>query len=351
MFALVLVVIHFGLLLGFLETSANVVEHSGADIWIAAPGLPHVNGGAAMPESRRYKALEVPGVARVDKFVLAFSTWKLPRGSEELVQIAGFDPGGPMGGPWNVVRGTTDAVREDDAVIIDDLFREKLGVSRVGDTVEIAGHRARVAGFTHGIRSFTTAPYIYTSFKNALNYAGLAEGQTIFLLVKAKPGVNLGDLKRGLAAAVPGVDVYTNQEMVRKTQAYWVFRTGAGVTTLMGAVLGLLVGLVVVAQTIYAATMDHIREFGTLKAMGARNRSIYRVIIEQALLSAFMGYGVAIAVGLLIVRANADGTTEILLPPELVAGTLALAVGMCVAASVLSIRKATGIDPALVFKG
>jgi len=350
-FALVLIVVQFGLFLGFLETSANVVEHSGADIWIAAPGIPHVNGGAAMPESRRYKALEVPGVARVDKFLLVFSTWKLPKGSQESVQITGFDPDGRMGGPWNLVKGSVDDVRADDAVLIDDLFREKLGVTRIGDTVEIAGHRARVAGFTHGIRSFTTAPYVYTSFKNALNYTRLTEDQTMFLLVKAKPGVNIGDLKDRLAAAVPGVDVYTNAEMMRKTETYWVFRTGAGVTTLMGAVLGLLVGLVVVAQTIYAATVDHIREFGTLKAMGARNRYIYRVIIEQALLSAFMGYAVAITVGLAIVHGNANGTTEILLPPQMVAGTLALALAMCVAASVISIRKATSIDPALVFKG
>lgn len=350
-FALVLIVIQFGLFLGFLETSANVVEHSGADIWIAAPGIPHVNGGAAMPESRRFKALEVPGVARVDKFLLVFSPWKLPGGSQESVQITGFDPDGRMGGPWNVVQGSIDAVREDDAVIIDELFRDKLGVSRIGDTVEISGHRARVAGFTHGIRSFTTAPYVYTSFKNALNYTRLTEDQTMFLLVKAKPGIDIGDLKRRLAAAVPGVDVYTNSEMMHKTQGYWVFRTGAGVTTLMGAVLGLLVGLVVVAQTIYAATVDHIREFGTLKAMGARNRYIYRVIIEQALLSALMGYAVAITIGLLIVHGNAGGTTEILLPPQMVAGTAALAVAMCVMASVISIRKATDIDPALVFKG
>jgi putative ABC transport system permease protein len=108
---------------------------------------------------------------------------------------------------------------------------------------------------------------------------------------------------------------------------------------------------VVVAQTIYATTVDHIREFGTLKAMGARNRYIYRVIVEQALLSALMGYAVAITVGLLIVRGNANGTTEILLPPQMVAGTLALAVIMCVAASIISIRKATDIDPALVFRG
>ena len=77
-FALVLILVQFGLFLGFLDTSANVVEHSGADLWIAAPGIPHVNGGAPIPEKRRYKALAVPGVERVEKLAINFVNWKLP---------------------------------------------------------------------------------------------------------------------------------------------------------------------------------------------------------------------------------------------------------------------------------
>jgi putative ABC transport system permease protein len=114
--------------------------------------------------------------------------------------------------------------------------------------------------------------------------------------------------------------------------------------------LGLLVGMVVVAQTIYAATVDHIREFGTLKAMGAANRYIYRVIVEQAVLSASMGYAVAIVVALLVVHAAHSGDAPILLPAAVAAGLFGLAVLMCVAASVISIRKATQIDPAMVFR-
>jgi putative ABC transport system permease protein len=350
-FALVLIIVQFGLFLGFLETTANVVANSGADLWISAPGIPHVNAGAPLLEKRRYKALSVEGVERVDRFALNFANWKLPSGAQQNVQVAGFELKGGMGGPWNIVEGSIDALQGEDTVLIDELYKNKLGVERVGDTLEINGRRARVVGFTSGIRSFTTAPYIYTSFKNAQNYTQLSTDQTFFLLVRLKPGADPQAVKAALAGAISGVEVSTNSEMAKLTQNYWLFSTGAGVTTLLGAFLGLIVGVVVVAQTIYSATVDHIREFGTLKAMGARNSYIYRVIIEQAILSALMGYAVAIVVGIFISRSSATGEAAILLPREMIVGVLALAVFMCIAASVLSIRKATSIDPAMVFKG
>lgn len=350
-FALVLIIVQFGLFLGFTDTSANIVEQSGADLWLSAPGIPHVNGGSPIPEKRRYKALADPGVERVERYVLQFVSWKLPSGAQQSVQIVGFELDGGMGGPWNLVSGSINDLRAEDTVIIDELYAGKLGITRLGQTVEINGRRARVAGFTHGIRSFTTAPYVFTAFKNAQNYAGLAQNETLFLLVKARAGEDLQALKRRLQAAVPGVELYTNAEMHAKTRDYWLFNTGAGVTTLMGSALGLLVGIVVVAQTIYSATVDHIREFGTLKAMGAKNRYIYRVIIEQAVLSAAMGYAIAIAVGVFVVRGSERGEAAILMPPAVAAGVFGVAVLMCVAASVISIRKATSIDPAMVFRG
>ncbi len=350
-FALVLIIVQFGLFLGFLETTANVVVYSGADLWISAPGIPHVNAGAPMLEKRRYKALSVAGVERVDRFALNFVNWRLPSGAEQAIQVAGFDLNGRMGGPWNLIEGSVEDLRGEDTIILDELYKQKLGVERVGETVEISNRRARVVGFTSGIRSFTTSPYIYTSFKNSQNYTQIASGETYFLLVRLQPGADPQAVKAALGEAIPGVEVSTNDEMAKRTQNYWLFSTGAGITTLLGAFLGLVVGVVVVAQTIYSATVDHIREFGTLKAMGARNSYIYRVIIEQALLSATMGYAVAICIGIFISRSSAAGEAVILLPNEMIGGVFLLALGMCVAASILSIRKATTIDPAMVFKG
>lgn len=350
-FALVLVLIQFGLFLGFLDTTANIVASSGVDLWVTATGIPHVNGATPIPESWRYRVLSVSGVEKVSKYNIQFVNWKLPSGSQEAVQIVGFDLETGLGGPWNLVAGSIDDLRGEDTVIVDDLYKKKLGVTGLGHIAEIQGKRARVVGFTHAIRSFTTSPYIFTSFKNSQNYSRVPVDQTMFMLVHTTPGANLAEVKKAIRESVPSVDIYTNAELQKKTQNYWLFSTGAGITTLMGAALGLMVGMVVVAQTIYASTVDHIREFGTLKAMGAGNSYIYKVIIEQALISAVFGYSMAIIAGYFVARQSESANAAILLPPEMAWGTLALAVVMCIGASVISIRKATTIDPALVFKG
>ena len=350
-FALVLIVVQFGLFLGFTTTISGLIDHSGADLWIGSKHVPYIEQGAPFSERKLYQALATPGVAAAEKYITRFADWKRPDGRHESVQVVGFNPDVGFGGPWDVVTGSVSELKTADAVLLDELYREKLGVTHLGQVVEINGHRARVVGFTRGIRSFTTSPYVFTSFKNAQNYARLREDQTNFILVQAKPGVNLPALKRALAARLTDVDVFTSAEFSRMTRFYWMFSTGAGVAVLLAAVLGLVVGVVVVAQTIYASTVDHLREYGTLKAMGATNAYLYGVIIQQAVISAVMGYGLGIVAGWFVVRGSREGGAAILLPWPMAVGMFGLTLLMCVGASVVSIQKVTRLDPAMVFKG
>jgi putative ABC transport system permease protein len=147
------------------------------------------------------------------------------------------------------------------------------------------------------------------------------------------------------------VEVFTSHEFSRMTQIYWMFTTGAGVAVLLAALLGLVVGFVVVAQTIYATTMDHLREYGTLKAMGAPNSYVYKVIIKQAAMSAVMGYVLGMIVSAFVVRASQSGGAAILLPLPMAIGMFFLTLAMCVGAALVSISKVTSLDPAMVFKG
>ncbi len=265
--------------------------------------------------------------------------------------MVGFDPDQPLGGPWNVVEGRVADLKLDDNVFVDELYKVKLGVTGIGDVFEIRGRRARVAGFTRGIRSFTTSPYVFTSFKNAQNYVTLPEDQTIFILITAENSVRLDELSRRLVARVKDVDVVTTSRFSTMTRFYWMFTTGAGVAVLLAALLGLVVGVVVVAQTIYATTMDHIREYGTLKAMGATNGYLYRVIMQQAVISAVAGYSLAMVVSWFVVRGSEKGGAAILLPWPVALGMLGLTLVMCTGAALVSINKVTRLDPAMVFKG
>jgi len=350
-FAVVLIVVELGLFLGFTTATSSLIDRSGADLWITAPRVPYIEQAVPFSERKLATVLATPGVAKAAKYIVRFTQWKRPDGRQESVQIVGVEISSGLGVPWNLVEGTLDDLRKPDAVFIDEIYRHKLGVSQIGQVVEIRGRRARVAGFTRGIRAFTTSPYVFTTFKNALDYADVDEDRTLYLLVKAAPGADVEALGTAIAGRVRDVDVVTNTGFSRMTQVYWMFTTGAGIAVLLAALLGLIVGVVVVAQTIYATTVDHIREYGTLKAMGATNRYLYGVIVLQAVTSAVIGYGLGMIVSVFVVRASEQGGAAIQLPAPMAAGMLGLTFVMCVGAAIVSINKVTRLDPAMVFKG
>lgn len=352
-FALVLIIVQFGLFLGFTTTTSNNIDHSQADLWIVFHSVSYFDTGRMFSERKYYDVLATPGVQQAEKYIQNFAYWKKPDGGVENVQVIGFHPGSGLGEPWNIVQGDVQDVKLEDGVIIDELYKEKLGVSKVGDRVEIGDHRARVVGFTHGIRSFTTSPFVYTSFKNALNYTRptAREDQLTYILVKVAPGHSVAEVQKNLRQHITDVDIYTREEFSQRTRFYWMFTTGAGLAVLTAALMGLIVGIAVVAQTIYAATMDHIREYGTLKAMGATNSYLYRVLVEQAVWSAVLGYGFALIVAHFIVQGSEKGGAVILMPFSMKIGMFFLAIFMCIAAALVSINKVTRLDPAVVFKG
>jgi putative ABC transport system permease protein len=350
-FAVVLIVVQIGLFIGFTTTTSGLIDHSGVDIWIGPRHVPYLEQATPFSERKLYQVLATPGVEEAEKYIVRFSDWQRPDGGHEGIQVVGFNPDSKVGAPWNVVVGRVADLKEPDAVMVDQFYAAKLGVTGIRQTFEIQGRRARVVGFTNGIRAFTTTPYVFTTFKNAQGYARLREDQTLYILVKAKPGVDLEELKHHLGERVRDVDVYTTPEFSHMTRYYWMFSTGAGIAVLLAALLGLVVGVVVVAQTIYATTMDHLREYGTLKAMGAANSYVYRVIIKQAAISALLGYLVGMVVSVFVVHGSQTGGASIVLPWPMGVGMLGLTLLMCVIAAVVSINKVTRIDPAMVFKG
>ena len=350
-FSVVLVAVQTGLFLGFTTTTSNVIDNSGADFWVMSKGVKYIEVGVPFSEKKLYHARAVEGVAEAEKYIVRFGTWKHPDGADLSCEVIGFDPDTSLGAPWRVVEGSLHDLKLQDTVMIDRFYAPKLGATHLGQTVEIRGVRARVVGFTQGIRTFTTAPLVFASYRNALRYTDMKPDETSYLLVKARPGASLERLRADLLARLSDVDVLTTAEFSAKTTNYWMFGTGAGVTVIMAAVLGLLVGVVVVAQTIYAATIDHIREFGTLKAMGATNGYIYRIILQQAVVSAAIGYAVGIALAILVELSSRSSGANIVLPASVRAGLFATTLLMCVSAAMVSINKATKIDPAMVFKG
>jgi len=350
-FAVVLIAVQAGLFVGFTSATSSVIDNTDADIWICARGMRNFDVTSPLPLKAYYQALSTPGVAEARRLVVQFANWKKPDGGTESVEVVGFELPSGMGKPWSVSAGSLESLNLTDTVVIDEVYKAKLGVADLGDSVEVNGHRARVVAFTRGIRSFTTSPYIFCSLPIAQTLCNLRESKFTYVLVKSAPGVAVAAVKRALLEHVDGVDVYSQGEFSGKTQKYWMFTTGAGMALLIAAGLGLVVGVVVVAQTLYATTMDHLAEFGTLRAMGASSGYIHRIIVIQALASAFAGYTMGILVSYVVVQFSEKGGASILLPPWLAAGLFAVTVAMCVGAALISINKVTRLDPVMVFKG
>lgn len=348
--AVILIAVQMGLFFGFTSTTTAIIEHSNADLWVAVKGLRNFEITMPQKERNRFTILAVPGVDRAERLLVAFAPWHKPKGGFESVLIVGFDPDGGMVGPWNLVAGDPADLRRPDTVMVDDLALGKLGVSGVGDSAEIFNHRARLVGMTHGLRSFTTSPYIFASFANAINYTNLTDEQTNYVLVRLKPDFDPQAVKAEIKRALPDSDVLTRQEFADMTSDYWMFTTGAGSAVLVSAGLGLLIGMVIVAQVLYATTIDHLPEFATLRAMGAPRSFVLKIIGWQATIAAVCGHLVGISIALLIAKGSESGTALIIVSPTMAVVLFLVTFAMCGAAALVSVKKALSIDPAMVFQ-
>jgi putative ABC transport system permease protein len=349
-FSVVLMTVQAGMLLGFAETASELVTHAGVDFWAMSRGTSNVDQSVTMPARWRSKLLEIPGVATVDKLLVRFAEWRRADGRSEFVIVVGFDLDRGVGRPWNVRRSTLAALHRPNAVLIDRMYANKLGISAPGETAELRGMRARVVGFTEGIRAFSQSPYVFTSYDNALEYAGVPPDQTSYLLVRAKRGDDRAGIARRLRRLLPIADVYSSAEFAAMTARYWLFTTGAGIALVAGAVLGMIVGIIVVAQTLYAATIERLAEFATLKAIGAGSGYLNAIVLKQALMSGVLGSVIGLAIAKLLVTSARDTTVSLVLPWPLAATIVLLTLLMCAAASFVAMRKLQRVDPTMVFR-
>lgn len=348
-FSVVLMGVQMGLLVGFARTASGLVDHTEGDLWVTAAGTTNVDIAATISQRWRMRALATPGVADAENLMAQFAFWRKPSGGNESVVMVGINPANPIGRPWRLVEGRLEDLAIDGAVILDTLYKDKLDVTHLGQIVEISNRRARVVGFTSGIRTFTQSPYVFTTHANAQAYSFTGPERTTYVIVRVAEGYEVDAVRAALQARMPDVTVWTREGFAWQTRIYWMTTTGAGAALSLAAMLGLVVGIVIVGQTLYASTVDRLPEYATLRAMGAPHGYLYRVIIKQALISAALGYAAGFAVILVMVLISSTGNIAIAMPPLLALTLAALTLLMCLAGAVFSIRRIMRIDPTSVF--
>ncbi len=352
--SVMLVLVQVGLYFGFMNTASSLIDASRADLWVDKAGNESFEFASPFDERTFYKVASVPGVERAERVLMNFAQFKLADGGDLGVQVVGIEttPGRvPLLAPWNVIEGDANRLSEAGAIVVDKSEFPKLKIDRVGHTTEVTGVHAQVVALTQGIRSFTTSPIVFADMRTARSFMpGLGDSAVTYVLVKVKPGESVNAVKQRINA-LPHLAAYTTKEMSARTRSYWSSRTGVGAGFFTTAVLGVIVGFVVVGQILYSGTLQYIREYGTLKAMGAKNSMVVRVILSQAMISAAIGFvlGSVLAMGMQAAMAKAN--LSVALFPGLYAATLVVTIAMCSFAALLSIVKVLRLDPASVFKG
>jgi putative ABC transport system permease protein len=348
-FSIVLVTVQLGLYLGFGRMVTTMIDHTSADLWIMPVGTKCFEDPSLLDERKRFQALSINGVTQAIPVVIGYADWRVPGGGTTPVFIVGSDlrAGGLL--PWNVIEGSVDDLAIPGAVAVDRSYFDRLGVRGIGAGAEIRDQKVEVRAVTRGIRSFTTTPYVFTPLDRARSYTGLSPNKATYFLVRVAPGANVEGVRDRLRTNLSDVEVLTTAEFRERSRSFWLFDTGAGAALFAGALLGMIVGTVIVAQTLYSSTKDHLNEFATLRAIGSSGIYIHKVIICQALINAVVGFCLAAGIGLIVVRATSDSALPIVMTPGLTVVLFALTVAMCVISAIAAIVQVTRIDPAMVF--
>jgi len=350
LFSIVLVAVQLGLYLGASKMITANIDHAKADLWITIYGAKSFeDGGLLLTPRERHQALATPGVKAVIPLIVKFAEWRKPAGGSSRVVVVGSDAEDGGLQPWNLVQGSWQDIKAPEAVAVDRTYLNELGIKGVGATSQIANGRVRVRALTDGIRSFTQSPYAYTTLNRARALFGASSEATTFYLVQLEPGANVKKVQKDLERRLDGAEVLTKQEFRDRSLKQWLFRTGAGVALIGGALLGSLVGTVIVAQTLYSSTKDHLSEFATLRALGSSAGYIHKVILAQAGISAVIGYLLGISIALAILVLSKNTALPMVMTPGLAFWLFTLTVGMCAISALSAIVKVTKIDPATVF--
>ncbi|MGB3693743.1 MAG: FtsX-like permease family protein [Spirulinaceae cyanobacterium] len=391
MFAVSLVTIQTGILNGFTRSTALLIDQSQADIWVTSQKMVQLELTEALLLRQMTQARKVEGVAKAEAVMMGGTRWDTAKGELTPLRVFGFDPAGELFVPGIISKKDVAALQKPYTVIVDETNLSALNIKGTGAKATIASLPTKIVGLTSDTQSLVSSASAFTSLENANIYLnsgltsqldcqlklGDVQCQTIYnqseeksssslldkpiklnlndpiayILIKAKPEQNIAKLKVKLEESLLGTSAYTRQEMADKTRSYWLQRTGLGFVFGLGAVVGIIVGVVVVGQILYTSVSEHLKEFATMKAMGASNWGLYRVIIEQALWMAILGYlpGMLLCLGLAKWTITTQGIL-ILITPLTAGGVFVITILMCVGSALFAVQKVTSIDPAIVFK-
>jgi putative ABC transport system permease protein len=353
-FAASLVLAQTGLYVGMRRTTASVVARVGGDLWVMAKGTQLLDFADNLSAGTRNAVAAHPCVTDARGVVFSWTVVRKPSGGIENVQLIGYEPRGQNALPWSMAAGLPGDLHGPMRVSVDSTDLERLEVAgpparAVGTEMQLGGQSVYVGAVSRGIRSFTVVPYLFAEARNAQRMVGLAENQyTYWAIDLREPGCK-ADVIRTIERS-PDLEAHGAEEFGDMTSDYWILRSGAGATLGFSALLGLIIGVVIVGQTLFAMTENRLRELATLKAMGASNVELIRFVAWQAAFLGVLGGALGVVLALGMKRGVAAIGLSLVLSPGVLGIGLGSILFMCALASLASVRKVLSLEAAAVFK-
>jgi putative ABC transport system permease protein len=361
-FASLLITQQSAIFVGIMTRTFSFLTDTGSpDIWVVDPQVQYIEDIKPQKVTNVLRVRGIEGVQWATGLFKGSLRARLANGTFQTCTVIGLDDETLIGGPPKMLAGKLSDLRRSDAVIVDVVgaagkLAKALPDGRripltVGDTLELNDHRAVVVGICAITQTFQSTPVLYTTYSRATTWAPQERKLLSFVIAKAKPRENLDTLCERISR-ITGLKAYTPAEFKKLTFLYFLKYTGMPINFLTSVLLGFVVGVTIAGQTFYNFTLDNLRYFGTLKAMGVSNGMLLRMILLQALLVGAIGYGLGVgaasAWGILLA---AHTQIAFRLPWQLLLVSAVAVLSICLASAALSIRKVMRLEPAEVFRG
>lgn len=336
------------------RTSSQVEAVRDAQVWVMDPRIEYFDENEPMSDRELTRVRGVPGVAWAVPMFKNAARAKTA-GVFHNVFLMGHDDATLVGAPRELMVGQLSDLRDPDSVIVDDIGYRMLWPGEpieAGREFEMNDHRARVVGVVKGDPTFQTVPLVYTRYTNALRFVGNERNTMSFVLAKPDAGTTPKELATRIHEAT-GLQALTRDEFGWKSIGYYMSHTGIPVNFGTTIAMAFIVGAVVAGQTFYLFTVENIRQFGALKAIGVTNGRLVSMILLQAAVVGVLGFAIGAGLTSLFFFAtrNIPHLRGFYMPWQILVGTGGAVLLIVVLASLLSIRRVFVLEPAVVFRG
>jgi putative ABC transport system permease protein len=347
-FSAVLIALQCGLLLGLFSLTSLPVDKTRADIWVGSQEVESVDLGRPIPMNYMSRIMSDSRVKFVEDYYQAFGSWTKPNGASSLCMVIGSNLNDDnLGALEQLTPEMWVLLTQPGSIVVDESDLDRLGVKGVGDKAEINKHTVQIVGVIKGIRSLA-APYAICSRGTAkvLLRGVIPSEHTTYFLVKCKNPADKEKVVEDLKARYPhDMSVFTADEFSLRSEIHWLTRTKAGIAIGYAAILGLLVGMVVTSQTLYAATTASAREYAILLALGIPRWRISSTVMVQSLWIGIVGTLIAYPVVRGLGELAAMGGVNVLLPWQLLAGAATITILMALLSGLFALRSVRQIEP------